>query len=764
MAARLASLAIRAPRTVAGILLALSILAALGTPRLTSVSFLEGHLPPGDPELLRFETLEREFGSSRVAILAIGCETLRPNGRPCRDVFEPRVLRLLHELTERGRARRGVEEALSLASAGVLVSSEQGLRSERLASLDDQAAIGRFRSLVERDPLLPRTLVSPDLRAAAVVVRFDPELPDAERNGVVLAMLEEARTLASDAGFELQATGDVVFGAVSNQYVQADLARLTPIMLLLLVLALVWIFRERVSVALALAAVVLPSVWVFGLMGWTGRPVTPVVSTLPILILVVGVTDVVHFLVRLHELRGDGDRLADVTLEVARDVGPPTTVTALTSALGFLSFLAGPIPNLRDFGVFAAVGILGAWLTTFTLLPLVLARRGDRFQPRARPSFVAGDRLLAVLHRFAHRRAALVVGLAVLASGLSLLGLSRLEVWNDGLKLFGRSDPLARSDRFVRRHLGGGGFVELVYEAAPDATIPDPAVLRTLEEVESLFLSEPGFGPVLSLLPVLRVANRELAGSELRLPQSREAATQLLLLAEAADAPTVHRVVTPDHALARLSVGSRWDELRDVAYALDRVRSPLAARLDGAGRWFLSGALLVAMHIGDLVLESQIASFASAFLSIFAVILFFVRSLSLGALGMVPNVLPVLATLGLMGHGGISLDVATAMIASIVLGVSVDDTVYFLLHYQRARAAGAGVRDATAHTFSVAGKPALWCASMLALGFFVLGFSSFRGLALFGILSGVAVLLAAAVELLLLPALLEVSARREERA
>jgi predicted RND superfamily exporter protein len=143
-------------------------------------------------------------------------------------------------------------------------------------------------------------------------------------------------------------------------------------------------------------------------MGWTGRPVTPVVSALPILILVVGVTDVVHFLVRFHELRGDRDRLADVVLEVTRDVGPPTTVTALTSSLGFLSFLAGPIPNLRDFGVFAAVGILGAWLTTFTLLPLVLSRRGARFQPRVRPAFVAGDRCSRCSTASHHRRAALV--------------------------------------------------------------------------------------------------------------------------------------------------------------------------------------------------------------------------------------------------------------------------------------------------------------------------------------------------------------------
>jgi predicted RND superfamily exporter protein len=166
-------------------------------------------------------------------------------------------------------------------------------------------------------------------------------------------------------------------------------------------------------------------------------------------------------------------------------------------------------------------------------------------------------------------------------------------------------------------------------------------------------------------------------------------------------------------------------------------------------------------HIGDLVLSNQVSSFSTAFLTIFAVIFLFVRSLPLGLLGMIPNVFPVLAILGLMGWVGIDLDVATAMIASIVLGVSVDDTMYFLQNYAEARGRGATVRDAVTHTIAVAGKPALFCAALLALGFFVLGLSSFRSLAVFGLLSGSAVLLAAGTELLLLPALLALGFGRE---
>jgi predicted RND superfamily exporter protein len=151
-------------------------------------------------------------------------------------------------------------------------------------------------------------------------------------------------------------------------------------------------------------------------MCWTGRPVTPVVSVMPILILVVGITDAVHFLVRVHDLQPTRESLREVLRRVAREVGTPTTVTAFTAALGFLSFVAARIPNLRDFGVFAALGILGAWLTTFTLLPAAIALFGAGLRPSASPAFALGDRVLEGIRGFARRRARTVLGVA--AAGL----------------------------------------------------------------------------------------------------------------------------------------------------------------------------------------------------------------------------------------------------------------------------------------------------------------------------------------------------------
>jgi hypothetical protein len=759
LAAWLTSLALRLPRTTLAILVLSAALAGLGATRLRSANFFEGHLPRDDRELGEFRRLVDEFGGDQFIVLGLGCGV----SRACADVFSPEMLGTVRAVSELALAVPGVMEVRSLTSAGVLAGKDGTLRLERLGDLRDPVELARFRASVERDPILLGTLVSRDLRTTALVVRFDPSVDDDERNGVVLHMRDALEAVAREAGFELQSTGYVMRVAAADAYVRDDLARLTPAMVALLALLLVWVFWDATSVVLALATVAIPTIWAFGLMCWIGRPITPIVSTMPILILVVGITDAVHFLVRVHDLRASVASLHEVVLRVAREVGAPTTVTAFAAALGFLSFLAARIPNLRDFGVFASVGILGAWLTTFTLIPAALACFGVRARPRPSAAFALADRALEVLRGFARRRAWLVLGTAAVGLAISLLGLARLVPDNDTLKLLGEGDPLVRAEHFLRERLRPLDTLEVLYEPPEGESVTEPEALSRLVRAEAILEERMGARPVLSLLPVLRVAHRELVDGSLRVPTGGAQAGQLLLLAEAADADGVASVVTPDRRLARLSAGYPWGGSDAIREDLRVLRERLGALLGDAGTWSLTGSIVLSAHVADLILEGQIASFSTAFLTIFAILFLFLRSIPLGVLGMIPNVLPVAAILGYMGWTGTNLDVGTAMIASILLGVSVDDTVYFLLHYQRARRGGATVRDAVAYTFSVAGKPAIFCGSIIALGFFVLGFSSFQSLAIFGLLSGVAVLLAGATELFLMPALLEVTAGRRER-
>jgi predicted RND superfamily exporter protein len=721
MALWLTTLSLRYPKTLLLLLAAATVSAALGLSRLQSADLLKGHLPPGDPELASLDRLAEEFGGDKVLIHAIGCG----DDGPCETVFEPMVLKLLRDLSDIALSFSGVEEVSSLATTAVLVGDGSSLRAERLSGEVDGESAMRFRRALEDDPIALGTILSTDLRTTALIARFSASLPDDLLNRAALEMRDSLEKRAEVYGFQTYTTGHVIRAAEADAYVRNDLAKLTPIMIAFLTALLAWVFLDAVSVGLALLVVSLPAVWAFGLMSWTDRPLTPVLSVMPILILVVGITDAVHFLVRFHDLRTSRAELTSVIRNVVREVGPPTTVTALTASFGFLSFLAARLPNLRDFGLLAAVGVMGAWVTTFTLMPIVLARLGRSIRLRSRPAFNLGDRVLLSARRVAWKHARVIVGVATVGVLLCLIGISRVIPNNDTSKLLGEGDPAVEAERFL----------ESILERRSSA-------------------------PVLSILPLIRLVHREVVDGSSRIPLDSRSTAQLLLLAESADAPAVHRLVTSDRKVARLSVSYPLASSREMAGDLASLRRDLRKTLGDGINWSLTGTIMLSAHVGELILEGQIASFTTAFVTIFAVLFLFLRSFRLGVLGMLPNVYPVAVILAFMGFAGIYLDVGTAMIASILLGVSVDDTVYFLMHYQRARRQGADVADAVAYTFAIAGKPALFCAGSLAIGFFVLGFSSFQSLAIFGLLSGVAVLLAAATELILMPAVLRVTAGR----
>ena len=753
MATRLASFALRFPHMVFTAITVITLIAGLGTTRLRSVSYLEGNLPPNDPELALFNSMIEDFGSDASAVFAFRCEN-----DACETALDSRVLSLVEAVSDEIAAYPSVSSVHSLSTSGILVGSADTLRLERVSSGSDLEARQRFRDRVRLDPIVSGTLISADLGTTAIVAVFDPTLPDAARNADALAMLDRARLLAGEAKIPLYATGLALRAAASDEYVKRDLSSLTPIMVLLLTALLYWVFRHAGAVVLALLTVGIPTVWAFGLMGFMDAPITPVVSTMPIVILVIGLTDAVHFLVRSYDLAGSTTTPRDLVTAVAAEVGPPTTVTALTAALGFLSFLAGPIPNMRQFGLYSAIGILGGWLMTFSLIPAVIIRLSVCRTSVRPPAFQLGTNVLEQVRRFAHRRARVIAAAFAIFFLVALVGVGQIVPENDTTKILGEQNPLVRAEATLRKALRPTDTLEVLIRSDDSVLLPE--TLRKIERAEEA-LVDNGNRPILSVLDVLRVANRELAADE-GIPTRESLASQLLLISRGANPDGVAKFITEDHRVARISAGYAWTGSDAINADLRTLESRLVDIFGSRDRFDLTGSVVLSNHLGIVVLDSQIASFSTAFVTIFLVIFFYVRSVGLGLLGMIPNVLPVAVVLGLMGFGGVNLDAATAMIGSIVLGVSVDDTIYFLSHYKAARAKGAPVRDAVSLTFAIAGKPALFSATMLSAGFLILGFSSFQSLAVFGTLSALAVLLAAVSEILLLPALLEIFATRSE--
>jgi hypothetical protein len=240
-----------------------------------------------------------------------------------------------------------------------------------------------------------------------------------------------------------------------------------------------------------------------------------------------------------------------------------------------------------------------------------------------------------------------------------------------------------------------------------------------------------------------------------RLPGTRAEARQELLLYEMDPDSSLDQYMTRDYQYGRVSGRMKMMSVRPGKEMMERLEGRLQAIFGADAKVDFAGYLPLYVKIIDYLVQSQIQSFALAMLLVFGPMWLLFRSLRLTVISIVPNVLPILLVLGAMGWLGIPLDVATVTIAAIVLGIAVDDTIHFLHGFREHRLAGKSSQAAIEEVVLDAGKAVVTTTLMLFFGFAVMGVSSVKPIAYFGLLAGGSLLAGLVCEFLVTPVLLK---------
>jgi predicted RND superfamily exporter protein len=476
----------------------------------------------------------------------------------------------------------------------------------------------------------------------------------------------------------------------------------------------------------------------------------------PVILLTLGIADCVHVLVNfLHRLRaGLGRR--DAMLASLRINLQPIFLTSVTTAIGFLSLNFSEVPPFRDLGNMAAIGVGLAFLLSVSFLPALMmylplgTPREDSPGNQAMPRFAEW-----VIGR--HRILLWGVG------GLALLLIAQIprnELNDEFVKYFDQSFEFRRDTDFTTEHLTGIYRVEYSFPSGEPGGINEPAYLQRLEAFADWYRAQPEGLHVSALTDIVKRLNRNLHGDDpvwYRLPETRELAAQYLLLYQLSlpFGLALTDQIDVDRSATRVSVILRnltTNQMLDLeARAQDWLRAHLPAGLSVEG----SSAAVIFSHIGARNIRAMLKGAFFAMLLISAVLVVALRSVRIGLLSMLPNLVPLAMAFGLwgllVGQVGLALSVVTGM----TLGIVVDDTVHFLSKYLRARREeGKAVADAVRQAFATVGT-ALWVTSLvLVLGFLVLALSNFELNAGMGLLAALTIALALGADFLLLPALL----------
>lgn len=603
------------------------------------------------------------------------------------------------------------------------------------------------------NPLFRGALVSEDGTATAIHVEFAIEKDDARNmKRAHAAILAEIDAAGASEVAHLAGAPEVLFQ--TGNVMARDNDRFFPIVVLVIGLVLFAGMRSLSGVIVPLAIAVLTVVWTLGLMQVSGTRLTTLTTALPVILITISVADAIHFLSHYSGLEPAIGRERAIR-ETLRELARPIVLTSVTTAIGFVAIGFTPLVNIREFGVFAAIGVMFALVLTLGLLPALIRMIPSR---RAAPLEGRRDRLATGVARglLVHRGSVLAASAAVF--GLAAWEATDLRADATNLDAFDELSRVRVDNTKINQHLGGTFPLDLWVVSEREGAIAEPEVMRALEAIEAELLDHPAIGYAIGPTDyVARVHDVLTDGEDSRLPSElpRELIAQYLLLAEGGDRLDLRDVLdgTRSHArimaLGRTDRGSTWEDV------IDRVESVARRVLPAGVELRFSGYGMIMKSVVSEVVRTQARSLLISAGVIALVMMLLFRSVTIGCIAVFPLIGTLSLNFGTMSGLGIHLDVGTVIIASVVFGIGIDYSIHFIEGVRRQRPRGASsLRAAIEAAWRSVAPPIALNSLSVGAGFLVLTSSGFAPLRELGALVAGTLLLSALAGLSTLPALL----------
>jgi len=738
---RLLMLCADRPWWVLSLLLAFSLLAATQLDRIQVRISTEELLLIDDPERAYYEEISRQFGDEEVVLLFLRDP----------ELMAPARLAALQQAIARLEQLPFVDRVESLFSLPHVRSEEGYLKKDpylKALPADKQQGTAILRQALA-DPFARYTLLSGDgeVMSAAIVLREDLSgIDDVALTTAVDQAIEPLRGAYQEAF----AIGHPYVRTAIARQIQEEQVRLLPYALGALLIALFLLLRHIVDILMPVLTGALSILWTLGLMGVTGIPLNVVTSMVPVLLVIVGSTEDIHLLAEFRRAQAKG-RGTRVSLQaMAERMGRIVLLTFVTTYIGFFSVGISGIEALWQFGVLASTGLLFNFLVTVSLIPALLALVGRwRLERSIRERRRQKGRLVAAYWGLLHRYRWWILVSLLAATLVALLGIPRIEVNHSAIESLAKDSLVRQQVEEVNRELAGLDSFSIILESGIQDTF---LKVRYLEQIAAIqdFIAQQGLSrsttAFTDYLAMLNMAFQEL--NQPSLPASDDVVDELMVFL---DYRHVQAYVSPDYSRARILVRHAVDSTGEMQVFLDDIQGFIDANLDPGLRARITGSSVLTLSATDSMLRGQLESIAlllGVFILIISVLFTDVR---VGLLAALPNAFPVIVMFGVMGYADIPLNIGTTMAAAIAIGIAVDDTLHFMLRYNRELKSSRHQVAAMHATLAAEGLPVLATSVALVAGFLVFTLSDFQPVFLFGVLSALVIATALLADFVITP-------------
>lgn len=707
-------------------------------------------LPDDDPARLYHNHVVDVFGDDQSLIIAMVTD----------DVFTPENLARIRKISDLLEDADGVDRVVSLATANNIRDVEGSVDVEPFLEEVPKtvAEAEQLRAELQSNPVYGGYLASRDSRAAAFVVFVD-DTPEQQFTSDELDRKMVGIVQDHAGGAEVLVSGTASMRAEISRVLRKDMSSMLPGVAVIMAILAYLSFRSVRGVVVPMATILLAIIWTFGVVAWADVPLNLVTTILPVLLLTVGFAYSVHIVSAYYEaLREDPEEV--VAEEGAAGwalahVVSPVLLTVLTTVVGFLSLTLSVFPAVRHFGLISVFGVCATAVISLTFGPAVLGLLRD--PKSAGEAEAAGDNKVdALVARWstwvlAARRPIVAAGGVVAI--LALWGLSQIVIDTHLTSNFENDHPIRANFNAISDHLEGARPFSIVLESQDYDAFLDADNLKAVAALEKWVEAQPEVGGATSFADYVSLLNRafhEDDPAELKIPDSSALISQLMLIFGGnEDLPDY---ATSDYSSVHIHVRSNTETTREVSALVERIEERFAKLPEGIEAGVTGSTVVLAQSI-NAIAGGQVQSLSIAMLFIFLLLSLLFASFRVGFFALLPNLLPILLFFGLLGLTGVPLNATTGLIACVVLGIAVDDTIHFLARFNVCARREADEREGAIVALREVFRPVTTTSVALFLGFLVFTTGVLRNQTEFGALAAVVLAFAWFVDITFTPAL-----------
>ena len=773
-------------KTIA-IMLALTAAMISQIPKITLDTSTEGFLHTDDPELLAYNAFRDQFGRDEVIIIAIEAA----------DIFSQRFLRKIQKLHEELEENVPyIDDITSLVNARNTRGEGDELIVEDL--LEDwpqnQSQMAALKKRVLTNPLYKNLLISEDATFTTIVIKTHSHSSLGKNADVLEGFEEEA---AGDLGEKTKATGREVYFTdeensravnavreVIEKYrapdfnifltgspvvthflkrsMMADMRKFVVLAIVTVAILLFVMFRRIFGVLLPLLIVVLSLLATIGIMALAGVAIKVPTQILPSFLLAVGVGTSVHILAIFYQRLQETNNKEEAIAYALGHSGLAVVMTNVTTASGLMSFATAEVAPVADLGLFAGIGVLLTFINTLVLLPAVLALvpiRTKRSKSGQSKSSLMGRFLSGVSH-FSTTHPVKILSVSFLIVGLSIFAALQIRFSHDVLKWFPEKNEIRQATEKIDKELRGTLNLEVVIDAGKENELYNPALLNRIDKAaihtESLELEDVFVGKAWSLSTILKEINQALNENRsdyYSIPQNRDLIAQEFLLFENSGSDDLEDVVDSQFSKARFTIKGPFKDAVKYHRFIDTINRYFDENFPDAAITLTGLMVLLSRTVHNAII-SMAKSYVIALVVITALMIILIGRFRIGLLSMIPNLAPILLMIGVIGATPFKMDLFTMMVASIAIGLAVDDTIHFMHNFRRYYEQSGDPKQAVYETLNTTGRAMLVTTIVLSIGFLIFVFATMNNLFAFGLLTAFTILMALAADYLVAPALM----------